>query len=364
MIKPLQQLIPLALSLLLYSAFTFAENSMLNNPYQLTTEDQLTENFNHQIEQFWALQATSNSFQGVDNKRVHTLSIKTGSKNAIVISQGRNESVLKYKELAYDLSRQGYDLYLIDHRGQGFSERLGGDKYRGHIEAFQDYSEDLDTFVRSLTLQQNYQNSYLLAHSMGGTISALYLQQYEHPFNAAILFSPMLSINLSGIPSGIAKALTATSAEVCSWFSDQACYIFGGGEYQRKTFANNDLTSSEVRFNASQNTFEQFPETQLGDGSMRWVSQSIRATQQVVENANKITIPILLVQADSDTVVTAEGQNTFFNNLKKCQANQLSNIPNAKHEILLERDQYRVPALTVALQFMEKSQQGKLTCTK
>jgi lysophospholipase len=337
---------------------------MLNNPYQLTTEDQLTDNFNQQIETFWDLQAKSNSFQGVENKRIHTLSIKTGNKNAIVISQGRNESVLKYKELTYDLNRQGYDLYLIDHRGQGFSERLGGDKHRGHVEEFIHYAEDLDTYIRSLDLQSNYQNSYLFAHSMGGTISTLYLEQYAHPFNAAVLFSPMLSINLSGVPTGIAKALTATSAEICSWFSDQACYVFGGGEYQRKTFPNNDLTSSEIRFNASQNTFEQFPDTQLGDSSMQWVSQSISATQKIVENAEKITIPILLIQADSDTVVTAEGQNDFFNNLKNCQSNQFLNISKAKHEILLERDQYRVPALNAALQFLEKSQQGKLTCTK
>ncbi|MEH6451980.1 MAG: alpha/beta fold hydrolase [Psychromonas sp.] len=337
---------------------------MPNNPYQLTTEDQLTEDFNPQIETFWAKQARSDSFQGIDNKRIHTVSIKTGNDNAIVISQGRNESVLKYKELAYDLNKQGYDLYLIDHRGQGFSERLGGDQHRGHVDKFDHYPADLNIYINSLGLSENYQNSYLLAHSMGGAISALYLQQYKHPFDAAILFSPMLSINLGSVPTSIAKALTATSGHVCSWFSDQACYVFGGSEYKRKTFANNDLTSSEVRFEASQKTFEQYPTTQLGDGSMHWVSQSISATQQAVDNAEKITIPILLVQAGSDSVVTAEGQNEFYKNLKQCSSHQFLNISNAKHEILLESDQYRVPALNTTLQFLENSQQGKLKCTK
>ncbi|HEY5716744.1 MAG TPA: alpha/beta fold hydrolase [Psychromonas sp.] len=281
-----------------------------------------------------------------------------------MISQGRNESVLKYKELAYDLNRQGYDLYLIDHRGQGFSDHLGGNQYLGHVEHFQDYADDLNRYVTSLDLPSNYQHNYLLAHSMGGTISALYLQQYNHPFQASILFSPMLSINLGSIPSSIAKILTYSGATLCSWFSEQACYIFGGGEYKRKIFADNELTASELRFNSSQNTFERFPETQLGDASMRWVAESISATQQAIDNADKISIPVLLLQAGADTVVTAEGQKQFFENLTKCKTKRFLTVAGARHELYLEKDLYRLAALNAALEFLAESQQGKLTCTK
>ncbi|ABM04977.1 alpha/beta hydrolase fold protein [Psychromonas ingrahamii 37] len=349
---------------LLSSALTSAENDMENNPYGLTTEAELSDTFNSKINAFWKKNAISVSLQGVDNKRLHTISIKTGNANAIVISQGRNESVLKYKELAFDLNRQGYDLYLIDHRGQGFSERLGGDQDHGHVVHFQDYVDDLNRYILSLDLANNYQHNYLLAHSMGGTISALYLEQYNHPFQAAILLSPMMSINLGSIPSFIAKLLTFSGAEVCSWFSDQSCYVFGGKEYKPRAFIGNDLTSSEVRFNASQNTYIEFPETQLGDASMRWVAQSLSATGQVVDNANKINIPILLLQAGADQVVTAAGQNQFFKNITQCKAKQFLTIPNAKHEIYLEKDQSRLVALNAALEFLEASQQGTLRCTK
>ena len=349
---------------LLSSALTFAGNHMENNPYGLTTEAELSDTFNSKINAFWTKNAMSDSLQGVDNKRLHTVSIKTGNANAIVISQGRNESVLKYKELAFDLNRQGYDLYLIDHRGQGFSERLGGDRYHGHVTHFQDYVDDLNGYILSLDLANHYQHNYLLAHSMGGTISALYLEQYKHPFQAAILLSPMMSINLGSIPSMVAKILTSGGAALCSWFSRQACYVFGGEKYQPKTFIGNDVTTSEVRFNASQNTFTAFPETQLGDASMRWVAQSLSATRQAVDSANKINIPILLVQAGADKVVTDSGQNQFFKNLTQCQAKQSLTIPNAKHEIYLEKDQSRLAALNAALKFLEASQQGTLRCTK
>jgi len=362
--KALQIKLFLAFLFLLFSTFSAAEKHMIDNPYGLTTETALDNTFNPAINTFWEKNAISDYFLGVAHKKVHTVSIRTGNAKTIVISQGRNESVLKYKELAYDLNQQGYDLYLIDHRGQGFSERLGGNQYRGHVEHFQDYVDDLNRYITSLELTKNYQHNYLLAHSMGGTISALYLQQYKHPFQASILFSPMLSINLGSIPSSIATILTSSAARLCSWFSDQACYIFGGAEYQRKIFINNDLTASEVRFNASQNTFERFPETQLGDASMRWVAESISATQQAVDNAEKINIPILLLQAGTDAVVTPEGQNNFFENLTKCKTKRFLRIVGAKHEIYLEKDPYRLAALNSVLKFLEEAQQGKLTCTK
>ncbi|WP_019616247.1 alpha/beta fold hydrolase [Psychromonas ossibalaenae] len=362
--KMLKISILLFFSCLTLSAVTIAAANMLNNSFQLSSEKQLDENFNSAINSFWEKNAQTSYFSGVDNKDVHTVSIKTGNNKAIVISQGRNESILKYKELAYDLSSQGYDLYLIDHRGQGFSERLGGDKHRGHIEQFQDYIVDFDNYILSLDLPKEYQHSYLLSHSMGGTISALYLLQYQHPFQAAVFFSPMFSIDLGGIPESIAKIITYSSAEICSWFSDLPCYIFGGSAYQQKSFIDNDLTSSESRFNSAFNTFEQYPETQLGSPTMRWVAESINAAQQARKNAAKIIVPVLVIQAGDDSVVTAEGQNEFYENITECASTQFINIPGAKHEILLEADQYRASALHQALQFLNKSQQGKLTCTR
>lgn len=97
---------------------------------------------------------------------------------------------------------------------------------------------------------------------------------------------------------------------------------------------------------------------------MRWLATSISATQQAIENADKIKIPMILVQAGADTVVTAEGQQQFFDNVTFCNEKQLLHIPDAKHEILFEQDQFRLPALTAALQLFQLNQDGKQICTK
>lgn len=337
---------------------------MLNNKYQLTTEAQLTENYSPKINTFWENNAQENKFESKLGGTIHTVSIKTGQANAIVISQGRNESVLKYKELAFDLNKQGYDIFLIDHRGQGFSSRLGGDLYRGHVQSFNDYVIDLTSFIDSLQLPENYQSRFLLAHSMGGTINALYLESRSHPFQAAAFFSPMFSINLSGLPVFVAKIITYISDLICSWFSDTACYAPGVGAYSETNFNNNKLTHSTKRFSSAFNTFEHAPETQLGGATMRWVNESLFAMNKAIQQSSKINIPIILIQSGEDLIVTAQGQHQFFEKNQLCKQSQFIHIANARHELLLEKDEYRIPALTATLDFFQQQQQGNLSCTK
>jgi lysophospholipase len=331
---------------------------MLTNNFHLNTEKQLYENYDSAIIPFWKNNAQSVSFIGVDNKKVHTVNIRTGNNKAIVICQGRNESALKYKELAFDLNQQGYDLFFIDHRGQGFSQRLGGDRHRSHINHFQDYIEDLNTYITSLKLAKHYQHRFLLSHSLGGTVSTLYLEQFKHSFNACILFCPMFSINF-GMPNTIAKVITQSYSTINNWFFNKPCYVFNGHSYQTKPFDKNELTSSKLRFTLSNNIFTKYPETQLGSPTMHWVSESISAANQAIKYASLIDIPVLLIQAGADTIVSHAGQTKFFNNLTEFNNNELMIIPTAKHEILIEQDQYRIPALNKVLEFMNRIQNNE-----
>jgi lysophospholipase len=339
-------------------------HSVIDNKYGLNTEEQLDGHFSPVINAFWDKHAQIKTFESTIGGSINTVHIKTGQLNAIVISQGRSESVLKYKELAFDLTNQGYDVFLIDHRGQGFSSRLGGDTYRGHVQHFNDYVTDLKTFVDSLNLEEHYQSRFLLSHSMGSTISALYLEEEQHPFTATAFFSPMFSINLGGLPSFIAKIITYLSDLFCHWFSDVACYAPGVGPYVKTAFDHNILTSSPMRYESVLNTFNDAPETQLGGPTMRWVNESLFATEQAINNAAKIKIPIIMIKAGADQVVTEIGQNTFFNNTKNCKSNQLISIENARHELLLEQDKYRISAISRALDFFQQYQQGDLSCIK
>jgi alpha-beta hydrolase superfamily lysophospholipase len=63
----------------------------------------------------------------------------------VVVCPGRIESYVKYAELAYDLFHSGFDVLIIDHRGQGRPGVCCG-HHRGHVVAFSDYVDDLAAF--------------------------------------------------------------------------------------------------------------------------------------------------------------------------------------------------------------------------
>lgn len=346
------------------SATTFASPVMHKNPYHFNTEKELTDDFSPDINNFWNQYAKVNTFESVHGGTIHTVHIKTGQTKAVVFSQGRNESVLKYKELAYDFYQQGYDVFLIDHRGQGFSTRLGGDAHRGHVEDFSHYISDLTTFVDSLQLGKHYQSRYLLGHSMGGAINALYLEENKHPFQAAAFFSPMFSINLGLLPNFLAKIITYISDLICRLFSELACYAPGVGAYSKGNFEGNKLTNSPKRYASAFDTFDHVTQTQLGGASMRWVNESLFASEKAIDDASLITIPVLVLQAGADSIVTETGQQAFIDNSRHCITSELIQIAGAKHEILLEEDKYRIPALTATLDFFKHTQQSDVTCIK
>lgn len=78
----------------------------------------------------------------------------------------RIESYVKYAELAYDLFHLGFDIFIIDHRGQGRSGRMLSDPHRGHVDHFNDYVEDLAAFWQQEIELGPWRKRYIW-HSMG-----------------------------------------------------------------------------------------------------------------------------------------------------------------------------------------------------
>ena len=62
-------------------------------------------------------------------------------------------------------------------------------------------------------------------------------------------------------------------------------------------------------------------------------------------------IPVLLLQAGEDAIVTAKEQNEFAENASHCK---LISIKNAYHEMLIESDEHRNEVLDEVLKFFEQ----------
>lgn len=143
---------------------------------------------------FWR-QREEDEFTGVGDVPVRFVRFHDEKNDrVIVVCPGRIESYIKYAELAYDLFHLGFDVLIIDHRGQGLSGRLLSDTHRGHVDNFSDYVDDLAAFWQQEVQPGPWRKRYILAHSMGGAISTLFLQRYDHQCDAIALTAPMYGI--------------------------------------------------------------------------------------------------------------------------------------------------------------------------
>ena len=95
---------------------------------------------------FWR-QREEDEFTGVGGIPVRFVRFRDEKNDrVIVVCPGRIESYVKYAELAYDLVHMGFDVLIIDHRGQGLSGRMLQDTHRGHVDRFSDYVDDFAAF--------------------------------------------------------------------------------------------------------------------------------------------------------------------------------------------------------------------------
>lgn len=343
---------PLSLSLLALTLFS-AGALAVTNTYPLTSEADVPTLYQQTLPDFWRQHAVEGEFKGKDGITIRYAALRQAKVDrAILIVNGRVESYLKYQELAWDLWRQGYSLYLIDHRGQGMSGRMLDDPQKGYVDQFDDYVVDLKQFHDQIIMADQPAKLFLLAHSMGGAISARYLERWPDDIKAAVLSSPMLGINLGGLPKWLAKGLATTIGTVGDWIGEPP-YGPGQGGYQDHGFADNELTHSQSRYQAFRQLYEQHPQIKLGGATAHWIYQGITGADAAIADAGAIKTPLLVLQAGNDSVVDNAAQDRFCT-LANCEGGKPLRIEGAWHELFIESDDKRQPALTAMAEFFAR----------
>jgi len=330
-----------------------------------TKESQLNE-VNSTIESFWQ-EGTFSHFAGVDNVAINFAEFNSPNhKKCLIISPGRSEAYLKYKELSYDFFQLGFNIYIIDYRGQGLSQRMLSNPNKGYVKNFDYYADDLHHFIENIvepncqqTLSAQKPPLYLLAHSMGGAITVRYLQKYPNKLTAVVLSSPMIAFNNGGLPNWLSNLIIKGADKINQWFAKEQWYFIGQKDFQPTDFNNNPLTHSKSRFQRFMDLYQSEPKIQLGGVTVHWLQQAIITTENIFSNLAKIKVPLLVIQSGADSVVDNDAQNKFCVQLHQLQKHSCPNgkpvvIKEANHELFIESDDKREIALSTALQWFNQ----------
>lgn len=337
-------LIPLILLVVLFSCKPkFKTLTKAENNFDLSTIEQLQDKaYSKKIEDFYN-DGKEGTFTGKANIKIYYKIFEQQNRDkAILISAGRTEAAIKYKELIFDLFNQGYSIYIHDHRGQGLSDRMIDNRDMGYIDTFQFYIDDMKFFYDTFLKPKSYKKSYLLAHSMGGAIGMTYLEQNANDFNAAAFSSPMLGFKPPGC--SIVKILNGEKPK----------YAMGEKAYKddMTSFKGNILTGSEVRYYRMVDAFSKEPTAKLGGATYHWAHKSCLQFDYIFDNVAKLNTPFILFSAKNEQIVDPNAHQKFIDAAQKSGKDAFAYaVENAQHELLIEKDEQRIETINEILKF-------------
>ena len=285
-------------------------------------------------------------FTGKNNVQIayrHLVHAKSADRKLMVLVNGRAENMLKWSEPAYDFYHQGYDVLLFDHRGQGYSTHLLKDYEKGHLDEFRFYVDDMTKIIEKVTALYAYQAQYILAHSLGALISTYYLANYDHHIKKAVLSSPFF-----GVPMKHPLRDEVIIATMMA-FGQGHRYVFGKGHYKPADLNLNELSHSKTRMKWMNRVNRKRAAIHLGGPTFRWVHLCLNAIKALPKIIPRVETPVLILQAEKEKIVDNK-------NLEKLTAlfphAESMLVPQAKHEILFEKDNVRKAVLERVNQFL------------
>ena len=268
----------------------------------------------------------------------------------LVLSHGFTESVEKYRELIYYFLQADYVVYAMDHCEHGKSYRLTEDLGKVHCDTYERWCEDLLFTARFTRKAYPDLPLCLFGHSMGGGIAAAACAMQPELFDKVILNAPMIRPATMWLPWWLSRLICAVG---CA-FGKEESYAPGNHAYDSSTEQfETSASTSRARYDYYMEKRRSDPLYQMSGATYGWVRCAIRMNQYLQsEGWQKITSPVLLLQADTDTFVVNAQQDLFIKKLStRCDA-RLVHIDGSRHEIFNSQDDVLVPYLNEIFSFL------------
>jgi len=212
---------------------------------------------------------------------------------------------------------QDYAVYGIDHLGHGRS-----DGPRVYVERFNDFTDPLKSYFDMVRGWQPDSPIFLIGHSMGGLISAAYLLEHQAELTGAVLSAP--SIKVSDSISSITIFFARLLSRLAPRFPLARLKADGVSRDQ-------GVVKAYVRD----------PLVHAGKVTARLGAELLTTMQQVSVEAPRISLPILIVQGEQDSIVEPEGAQMLFDSVNSADK-EIKFYDGLYHELFNEPEHREV----------------------
>ena len=263
----------------------------------------------------------------------------------VIIVTGMEEYALRYDEFAQFLNSHGYDVFCVDHYGQGLNAKTPEERGVVPTSFFSKSVKNLDQIVSSC--RQSLLPTTIIAHSMGSFMLQDYIQRFTEHINKVVLVG-------SNGPNGkfafhfgkFASRLTLTKKNRNNKHFLLNKLIFG---MYSKHFKDRKTESDWISLNED-NVSSYVADEQCGYISshgffFEFMKGCCRLYHKKFLKKIRKDMNILIVAGDDDPVgAYGKGPMSLFKMYKKLGIEnvQLELYENLRHEILNEKNRQEV----------------------
>ena len=235
----------------------------------------------------------------------------------VLVVHGAGEHSGRYLDLAKQFTARGFAVAALDHPNHGRSQG----RY-GHVDRFDDFLETLGIFHRRASARFPGIPVFLLGHRMGGLISSLYLLTHQQDFQGCILSGPAIKTDIEpGKLQMLLIRLLSAVAPTVGVIQLDANGVSRDPE-QVALYVNDPLVNH-------------------GKMTARKVSELFHAMSHIQRHAGEITLPMLLLHGEADSMASAEGSRFLDAHIGSLDKT-LTIYPGLYHEIFNEPEREQV----------------------
>jgi acylglycerol lipase len=255
-------------------------------------------------------------FKGARDMRIYFQSwLPEGEvKGMLLIVHGLAEHSGRYMNIVNYFVPLGYTVYGFDHPGHGKS-----DGTRVYVERFEDYTDTLKIYFDRIRPGEPV---FLVGHSMGGLIGAVYLLDHQRELTGAVLSGPAVKV-----PDKITPTIVLIG-KILSTLMPRFGLL--GVEAE-----------GVCRDPAVVEAYISDPLVHRGKTTERLAAEMLKAMQHISAEANKITLPIMIVQGSADRLVDPAGARMLYDTVSSAEK-EIRIYEGFYHEVFNEPERERV----------------------
>jgi alpha-beta hydrolase superfamily lysophospholipase len=258
-------------------------------------------------------------FKGVRDANIYFQSWMPESepRAVLLIVHGLAEHSGRYWNVVNHFVPLGYAVYGIDHLGHGKSE---GE--RVYVKSFDDYTNTLKVYFDKIREWQSDKPIFLIGHSMGGLISAVYLLAHQAELAGAVLSGPAVKI-----PNHVTPAMLFVGKMLSALIPRFGLLALSADGVSRNPLVVKAYVSDPLVYR--------------GKATARLAAEMLKAMQTVGGQAARITLPIMIVQGSADRLVNPAGAQMLYDTVSSVDK-EIKIYDGFYHEVFNEPEHDKV----------------------